>query len=157
MLGDDWKQDVYGKWISLALPVGMAAGAIVSGWASDRLFDGRRSKVIVMSMTMAALTTFAMYRLAGHSWAGVPLLFLAGLFAYGPQAAFWALCPDLLGRRHAGTATGVMNSFAYLFAGLGEPLIGWIIESNDGDTSLAFLVVATSCAASATLALFVRR
>lgn len=157
MLGENWKDDVYGKWISLALPIGMAVGALVSGWASDRLFDGRRSKVIVMSMTMAALMAFSMYRLSDHSWAGIPLLFLAGLFAYGPQAAFWALCPDLAGRRHAGTATGVMNCFAYIFAGLGEPLIGWIIESNEGDTSLAFIVVAISCTASATLAIFVRR
>ena len=33
------------------------------------------------------------------------------------------VCPDLVGRKRAGTATGVMNFFAYLFAGLGEPLV----------------------------------
>ncbi|MDP6721192.1 MAG: hypothetical protein QGF59_21170 [Pirellulaceae bacterium] len=49
-----------------------------------------------------------------------------------------------------------MNTFAYVFAGLGEPLIGWIIETND-NTSLVFVVVAVACVCSAIVALPVRR
>ena len=90
----------------------------------------------------------------GSSWA-IPLLFLTGFFVYGPQAAFWALCPDLLGTRLAGTGTGMMNFCAYLFAGLGEPLIGFAIESTQSTHSV-FLVVAASCILGATLMTFVR-
>ena len=49
-----------------------------------------------------------------------------------------------------------MNTFAYVFAGLGEPLIGWVIESK-GQTSLVFGVVGTACLAGALIAPFIRR
>jgi MFS transporter, OPA family, glycerol-3-phosphate transporter len=157
LLGANWKEDVYGKWVSLALPLGMSAGALASGWLSDRAFGGNRSRLIFYWMIAAAAMAVAMYSVAGNLMLSVPLLFLCGFFTYGPQSAFWALCPDLLGRRHAGTGTGIMNAFAYLFAGFGEPLIGWIIQSNGQQTALAFAVVAVSCLTSAVLALGVRR
>jgi OPA family glycerol-3-phosphate transporter-like MFS transporter len=157
MLGADWKQDVYGKWVALALPLGMAVGALASGWLSDRVLGGSRSGLVFSWMSAAGLTAIAMYFLSENLLLSVPLLFLCGFFTYGPQSAFWALCPDLLGHRRAGTGTGIMNTFAYVFAGLGEPFIGWVIQSNSQETALVFTVVATSCFASAVLALGVRR
>jgi OPA family glycerol-3-phosphate transporter-like MFS transporter len=35
-LGKDFDKDPEGRWISIALPVGMALGALASGWISDR-------------------------------------------------------------------------------------------------------------------------
>ena len=99
----------------------------------------------------------AMFATEGNLALSVPLLFLCGFFAYGPQSAFWALCPDLLGARRSGTGAGVMNAFAYAFAGLGEPFIGWIIEANNQRTELALVIVAVSCFLAAALALGVRR
>ncbi len=157
LLGSNWKQDVYGKWVSLALPLGMAVGALASGWLSDRILDGGRSRLVFRWMTAAGVMAIAMYFVAGNLILSVPLLFLCGFFTYGPQSAFWALCPDLLGPRRSGTGTGIMNTFAYVFAGLGEPFIGWIIQSNGQQTALVFAVVATSCFASAVLALGVRK
>ena len=155
-LGSDWRSSD-AKWVAVALPVGMALGAVSSGYLSDRLFRGNRSKVIQLFLGMAALSSFAMYGLPRESAFGVPLLFLCGFFAYGPQAAFWALCPDLLGRARAGTGTGVMNAFAYLFAGFGEPLIGWTIESNGDRTELVFLIVGGACILGALISLGIRR
>ncbi len=86
----------------------------------------------------------------------VPMLFLTGFFVYGPQSAFWALCPDLLGRERAGTGTGIMNTFAYVFAGFGEPLIGWMIEATD-KTAIVFAVVAAACLIGALISPFIRR
>ena len=154
-LGDDWKNSDT-KWMTLALPIGMAMGAIVSGWLSDRVFRSNRSRVIGLFLLLAAASSLGMYLLPRDHWLGVPLLLLTGFFAYGPQSAFWALCPDLLGRERAGTGTGVMNTFAYVFAGLGEPLIGWMIESN-GQTSLVFGVVAIACLTGAIISPFIRR
>ncbi|MDB4809991.1 MFS transporter [bacterium] len=154
-LGEDWKNSDT-KWMALALPVGMALGAIVSGWLSDRVFHSNRSRVISLFLLLAATCSLSMYFLPRDHWLGVPMLLLTGFFAYGPQSAFWALCPDLLGRERAGTGTGVMNTFAYVFAGLGEPLIGWIIESN-GQTSLVFGVVAAACLIGAVISPFIRR
>jgi MFS transporter, OPA family, glycerol-3-phosphate transporter len=154
-LGEDWKNSET-KWVSLALPIGMALGAICSGWLSDRFFKSNRSRVITLFLFLAAGSSLSMYLLPRDHWLGIPMLLLTGFFAYGPQSAFWALCPDLLGRERSGTGTGVMNTFAYVFAGLGEPLIGWIIESN-GQTSLVFGVVAAACLVGALISPFIRQ
>ena len=163
-LGADFKHNPAGKWISVALPVGMALGALTSGWISDRFCQARRSGVIASFMALAALSTLAMWRLpAGHAL-GIPLLFLCGFFAYGPQSAFWALTPDLLGRARAGTAVGIMNTFAYAMAGLGEPFIGWMIQHNPfasvpdvENVGLVFPIVAAAAGASALIALLIRK
>ena len=154
-LGEDWRTSDT-KWVSLALPVGMAIGAMTSGWLADRFFRFNRSGVITIFLLLAAASSFGMYVLPRDHILAVPMLLLTGFFAYGPQSAFWALCPDLLGRERSGTGTGVMNTFAYAFAGFGEPLIGEIIESNN-DTSLVFGVVAVACLSGAALSLFIRR
>lgn len=165
-LGEDWKSSE-DKWVSLALPVGMALGALASGWLSDRVFHGRRWPLISLFMCLASVTSLGMYFIPIDNHAlGTCVLFLCGFFAYGPQSAFWALCPDLLGPERAGTGTGVMNFHAYLFAGLGEPLIGKLIESNQimnphgelvDNTGLAFVVVTFACLASAVTGLLIRR
>ncbi|PLT97111.1 MFS transporter [Sinorhizobium medicae] len=145
------------KWISVALPVGMALGAATNGWVSDRLFNSKRYLAIVLYMALAAITSLYMYTIpTAEVHKGLVVLFLCGFFVYGPQSSFWALCPDLVGHKRAGTAIGVMNFFAYFFAGLGEPLIGGFMDSH-GDTSLVFLIVAIASAISATVALFIRR
>jgi OPA family glycerol-3-phosphate transporter-like MFS transporter len=154
-LGEDWKTSPY-KWLSVALPVGMAIGAVSSGWISDRFCHGNRSRVITIFLAFATVCAVGMWLLPRGSALVMPVLFLTGFFVYGPQAGYWALCPDLLGRRHAGTGTGVMNFFAYAFAGFGEPLIGHCIETT-GHTEIVFAVVAIACLAGMLLMLAVRR
>jgi len=154
-LGEDWKHSDT-KWISIALPVGMALGAMTSGWVSDSWMGSNRSRVIGLFMLLASACSLIMFALPGNNPLAIPLLFLTGFFAYGPQSAFWALCPDLLGHQRTATGTGIMNAFAYLFAGLGEPLIGRLIDQT-GDTAIAFAVVAAACLAGALLSVFIRR
>lgn len=161
-LGGDFKDHGAGKWISVALPVGMAMGAVATGWISDRFCNSRRSGVIVVFMLLAACSVMGMYLLPKGHYLGIGVLFLSGFFAYGPQAAFWSLAPDLLGRERAGTAVGVMNCFAYAMAGLAEPFIGWMIQYNPlgggvENGATVFPVVAVFAVASALLASCIRR
>lgn len=162
-LGEDYKEAAGGKWISVALPAGMALGALISGWLSDRLFGSRRAPIITLFMGLAAAFSLAMYFIPkDQTTLGLIVLFLCGFFVYGSQTAFWALCPDLLGVKRAGTGTGIMNAHAYLFAGLGEPLIGWMIDTYGGfggaaPTAIIFLLVAGACVASALISLFIKR
>ncbi|WP_066798430.1 MFS transporter [Sphingomonas soli] len=145
------------QWIAVALPVGMAIGAATNGWVSDNIFGSKRYLAIALYMALATATSLVMYTIpTDRVYLGIATLFLCGFFVYGPQSSFWALCPDLVGHKRAGTAIGVMNFFAYLFAGLGEPLIGAFMDTHH-DTSLVFLIVAAASAASATIALFIRR
>lgn len=158
-LGANWQKGdsfIDPKWITIALPVGMAIGALSNGWVSDKLFGSKRYLAIMLYMVLGALTSLWMWSLPAHSAVGLLALFLCGFFVYGPASSFWALCPDLVGARRAGTATGIMNFSSYLFAGLAEPLIGRMLDTT-GNTSLIFVVVTTACACSAVVALFVRR
>ena len=155
-LGADWKNSD-AKWISIALPVGMALGALTGGWVSDRVFNSVRWKLYSTFLILAAVASFAMFFIPRDHWAGILFLFFCGFFAYGSQAGFWPLAPDLLGSKRAGTGVGVMNFFAYLFAGLVNPLIGWVIISNNENTALVFPIVAVACVAGAITGLFVRR
>ena len=108
-------------------------------------------------MTAAAAATFSMYFLPKDSWLGIAVLFLSGFFAYGSQSAFWALAPDLLGKKRAGTGVGLLDFFAYLFAGLVNPLIGWVIMSNGQNTAMVFPIVGVACIFSAIIGLIIRR
>lgn len=143
-------------WVSVALPFGMAVGALTQGQLSDRLFGSRRDRPIMLFMAAGALAALLMYVLQPGIALGVVLMFIAGFFVYGPQSSFWALCPDLAGKSMAGTATGVVNFFAYLFAGAAEPLIGHLMDAS-GNTSLIFPIVAVSCVLSALVASLIRR
>jgi len=156
-LGKSWKGDSSNTWVILALPLGMALGALFFGQVSDRIFHSNRSRPIAISMATAGLVAGVMWLLPDAPiGVGLTLMLFAGFFVYGPQPSFWALCPDLLGTKCAGTGVGVMNSFAYLFAGLGEPLIGTIIDAS-GDTGSVFWLTAIFCWIGAGIVLFVRR
>lgn len=158
-LGSDWENDSGGispLWVSVALPVGMAAGALVNGQLSDRLFGSRRDRPIMLFMLMGAVCSVVMYAAPLGIAGGMVVLFLTGFFVYGPQSSFWALCPDIAGKQMAGTATGIVNFFSYLFAGAAEPLVGHVMD-NTGDTSLIFPIVAGACVISAAAAATIRR
>ncbi|WP_216640380.1 hypothetical protein [Sphingobacterium sp. B29] len=59
------------------------------------------------------------------------------------------------GIRLVGTGIGVMNMFAYVFAAVGEPLFGKLIDYT-GNTANIFLFVALICAICATIISFVQ-
>ena len=143
-LGRHYKGTPGGKWISIALPVGMTLGALAGDWISDSLFGSRRSAIITSFMMMASIVSMSMFYTPQGHWAGVPILFLCEFFAYGPQSTFWALAPDLLGPQRTGTR-------------LGEPLIGRVIDAHGHKTTLVFPIAAAACCLGALTSLFVRR
>lgn len=154
-LGSDWKDSAH-RWLAVALPLGMAVGAVTAGWVSDRLFAGGRARPVVWFLLLAAVCSGGLALLPGGSVWVLPLMFLTGFFVYGPQSAFWALCPDLLGGRNAGTGTGMMNFCAYFLAGVGEPLIGGLIDARQS-THVVFVVVGVACLAGAALMFLIRK
>jgi OPA family glycerol-3-phosphate transporter-like MFS transporter len=159
-LGEHWKEGgasgISPLWITVALPVGMACGPLVNGQLSDRIFGSRRDRPIILFMLIGAACAVTLFLADLGTIGGIVVLFLAGFFVYGPQASFWALCPDIAGKVMAGTATGVVNCFSYVFAGAAEPIIGHLIDYT-GNTGMVFPIVATCCLCSALTALTIRR
>ncbi|KQB98606.1 phosphonate metabolism protein PhnB [Pedobacter sp. Hv1] len=147
-LGTNWKQQPQSVWVTFFLPLGMAIGALSFGWLSDTLFKGNRVRAIRIGMLISTFIAVSMFFVAKeHFVLSAVLMLTAGFFVYGPQACFWPLSPDLLGSKLTGTGIGCMNMFGYLFAALGEPLIGKIIDVS-GSTHPIFLIVGAACLAS---------
>lgn len=144
-LGEGWRQNPMSVWITLSLPLGMALGALSGGYLSDRVFHSNRTRPIALLLSLGAAVSLAMYFVPReHTMLGIGLLFLAGFFVYGPQSSFWALCPDLLGTKRAGTGVGVMDAAAYAFASVQGPLFGAIIALH-GEAAI-FFATAVCCA-----------
>lgn len=156
VLGDSYKAKPELVWISLLLPIGMSFGAFSFGFISDRFFFGNRVWTISLGMFSCALVCLLIFSMPITETGWIAGLFLlAGFFVYGPQSNFWPLCPDLLGNENAGTGIGVMNTAAYLFAALGEPVIGRFLDYT-GSTSILFLLIAAISFISSVTILLVR-
>lgn len=144
-------------WISVTLPVGMAIGALSNGILSDKFFGSNRSRAIFTFLALATLAAVAMYLVPRETYIlPVVALFATGFLVYGPQSSFWALCPDMVGAARAGTAVGVLDFFAYVIAGIGEPVIGYVLDAT-GNVSLVFAIVAMCCGLGAIASLGIRR
>jgi OPA family glycerol-3-phosphate transporter-like MFS transporter len=140
-LSDTFQHAPSAVWISLLLPVGMATGAISFGVISDWFFQSNRMASIFTGMAICSMLSAVIYFLNAGSGVMIgTLVFCAGFFSYGPQANFWPLAPELLGQPYVGTGTGIMNMAAYVFAAIGEPLIGKLIDAT-GNKAVIFLVV----------------
>lgn len=148
-LGTNWKDNPQNLWVTFLLPVGMALGALSFGTLSDSLFRGNRVASIRFGMTVSAFIALTIYLVPpGNLFFSGLLMLLAGFFVYGPQANFWPLSPDMLGSQFTGTGIGFMNMCGYVFAALGEPFFGYIIDWS-GDTNNIFISVAIICTLSA--------
>lgn len=147
-LGDNWKENPSLIWITFLLPLGMAFGAFSFGQLSTSLFKSNYKSIFIGMLVCCGLS-FSLYFTHNANFILLSILLITcGFFVYGPQANFWALCPQIMGRERTGTAIGTMNMCGYLFAALGEPLLGYIIEKT-GTTKFLFLVIAVICLASA--------
>ncbi len=156
-LGKDWNKNPEYLWITVLMPIGMAIGALIFGSISDTLFKSNRPASIRFGMSVSAVIALAIYCTpAGNTLVAAVLLFLAGFFVYGPQANFWPMSPDLLGKQYVGTGVGVMNMSAYLFAALGEPILGRVIDLS-GNTDSVFLAISCLCLICVTVISFVRK
>ena len=157
--GAGWKSSAGGIdpiWLTLALPLGMAVGALTNAWLSDVVFKSRRYIAIMTYMLLATVISLVMMKISHDSVLGLIAILLCGFFVFGPASSFWALCPDIFGRRLAGTATGCVNFVSYAFAGLGEPIIGHLMDKS-GSTVVIFPIVPILCVASAVSSLIIRR
>lgn len=155
-LGNNYKESNSNLWLTLFIPIGMAVGAISFGYISDYLFNKNRSKSIQTGMLVSCIIALLIYFIpTPHHVLASILMFASGFFVYGPQANFWTLSPDLLGTKLVGTGIGVMNMFAYVFAAIGEPIFGKIIDYT-GNTATIFLVVAAICSLCAIIISFVK-
>lgn len=138
---------------SVICPLGMAAGALVIPWLSDRMWSQNRLPWVIISSVGSAITVFCFMNAEPGAWASV-LLFLAGFFIYGINSLVWAFATDIGGRIFGGTATGILDCAAYVGASVQAVYFGSVL-TNSGNWNLVFacivgvlvvMIVAAICA-----------
>ena len=124
---------------SVVCPLGMAAGALVIPWISDKVWSQNRLPWVIISSVASALAVFGFMNV-GPGFAASALLFTAGFFIYGINSLVWAFATDIGGRTFGGTATGVLDCAAYIGASLQAIYFGGVLTSS-GNWTLVFACI----------------
>jgi OPA family glycerol-3-phosphate transporter-like MFS transporter len=126
-------------WTMNIVPLVAVAGSILSGIISDKLFGGHRSPVAVRLYALLGgvliMASILMWSgLMGPAPAGVFLaclsLILVSFAVNATHSIVGAAAPmDIGGRRMAGFASGVIDSFQYFGAAVALPLTGKLLDA----------------------------
>jgi len=114
------------------LPLGGVAGALITGWATDRFLGGRRAPAIAFLLALLGLLTLS-YNYVVH-WGMLPtgaLLVLIGFCIYGPQVLLVGTAPlDLARRGTPAAAVGFVNFMGYMGAYAGDRVTGQMVQEH---------------------------
>ena len=116
-----------------AMAIGMILGAPFMSWLSNRVLHSRK-KVLMLSQ-LGGLCVFAPlafftgdFPVTGlYLWSFFYSFFMSSLVVVGYSAI-----KDSFPIQISGTATGILNIFPFAGAALGQPLIGWYLDSVKG-------------------------
>lgn len=104
-------------------------GALVAGWSSDKLFKGQRAPVNILCCFGVIMAISAFYFTAPGSFIlDYSLMFLVGIFVFGPQMLIGMAAVELSHKKAAGTANGFVGWIAYLGAATAGYPISKVIE-----------------------------
>ncbi|MFN2508764.1 MAG: MFS transporter [Chthoniobacterales bacterium] len=125
-------------WTVNLMPLVAVLGSFSAGIISDKLFKGHRSPVAMTLYFVEALViATAAFVIAagvvrptpGGIFIGCMFLVLVALTANSTHAIVGTAAPmDIGGRKMAGFASGVVDSFQYYGTAIALPLTGWLID-----------------------------
>jgi MFS transporter, OPA family, glycerol-3-phosphate transporter len=125
-------------WTMNIVPLIAVLGSLISGIVSDKLFGGHRSPVAVrlyalLTLVVAGASVAMWSGLMGPSPTGVFFgclsLILVSFSVNATHSIVGAAAPmDIGGRRMAGFASGVIDSFQYFGAAVALPLTGKLLD-----------------------------
>ena len=128
---------------SVIFPIAGAVGAMFAGWATDRWFQSRRSPVAVISLALAGVLAWA-YRFVVpvDAWLlGLIALAAIGFAVFGAHVLIVAAAPmDFGTRKAAASATGFIDGWGYLGAGLQGVGTGLLVDRWGWNAGFAFWI-----------------
>ncbi len=124
---------------SVICPLGMAAGALVIPWVSDRVWSQNRLPWVIISAAGAAITVLGFMNAEPGVLAST-LLFFAGFFIYGINSLVWTFATDVGGRTFGGTATGILDCAAYIGASVQAIFFGSVL-TRSGNWNFVFTCI----------------
>ncbi len=130
------------------IPMVAVAGSVVSGWISDRFFHGHRYPVAMFlyfmeSVVIATAAVVMAFKFIGPTAGGILLgclfLVLIAITANSTHSIVGAAAPmDIGGKKMAGFAAGVIDSFQYYGAAIGLFITGRMLSVSDGNYTYWF-------------------
>lgn len=115
---------------SIVCPLGMAAGALIIPWLSDKVWSQNRLPWVIMSSVLSAIAVFGFMNV-GPGYVASALLFGAGFFIYGINSLVWAFATDIGGRCFSGTASGILDCAAYIGASVQSIFFGGVLAGSN--------------------------
>ncbi len=125
-------------WTLNLMPLVAVIGSLASGIISDKFFKGHRSPVamgLYFGQTLIILIAAAIINtgIVGPTPSGIFLgclfLILISLTVNSTHSLVGAAAPmDIGGRKMAGFASGVIDSFQYFGTAIALPVIGWMLD-----------------------------
>jgi OPA family sugar phosphate sensor protein UhpC-like MFS transporter len=157
--------------VMAAYPMCNLIGSVSSGFVSDYLFGSRRSVPALIYGLLEVASLLALYWIPpGHPFLDAAALAAFGLGMGGLLVYLGGLMAiDLVSRRAAGAAMGLVGLFSYLVAGVQDSLSGYLLDVSkvvvNGTTTYSFRLVfavwicalALSILLTLSLSLFSRR
>ncbi|HUD01156.1 MAG TPA: phosphoglycerate transporter protein PgtP [Rhabdochlamydiaceae bacterium] len=112
--------------------LGGLVGNIAAGWASDKIFKGRRGPInVIFSLAVIGAIVALWAMPPGFIIVDYALIFMIGFLIFGPQMLIGVAAAELSHKKAAGAATGFIGLIAYCgMATAGYPLMK-IMESTD--------------------------
>jgi len=133
------------------MPLVAVAGSFLSGWISDRFFKGHRSPVAMYLYIIeaAVIAIAAVILLQGHVGPtaggillGCTILVLISFTANSTHSIVGSAAPmDIGGKKMAGFAAGVIDSFQYYGAAISLALTGRVLEVTKAQYGYTFWFV----------------
>ena len=138
------------------LPLAGAAGALVSGYATDRYFQSRRAPVIAVLLVAIGVLTLAYNRVV--PWGTFPTvicLAAIGFCLYGAQILIVGTAAQDFARGGAiAGAAGFIDFMGYVGAFSGDIVTGWLLKTKDFSAAITFWAGAAFVAAVVMLPLW---
>jgi OPA family glycerol-3-phosphate transporter-like MFS transporter len=141
------------------VPLVAVAGSLISGWVSDKFFQGHRSPVALglyfgQSVVIGLCALVINLGIVGPTPGGIILgclfLCLISFMVNSTHSLVGAAAPmDIGGRKMAGFASGVIDSFQYYGAAITLPVTGWLLKKYGWGTwypSMAAFGIIGGCA-----------
>ncbi len=113
-----------------AMAIGLVIGAPVMSWLSNRVFHSRK-KVLILSQ-LSSLCIFALLAFFTDDFSETQLFIWCFLYNFSTSSLVvvgYSAIKDSFPIQISGTATGFLNIFPFAGAALGQPLIGWYLDS----------------------------
>lgn len=133
----------HSAWQSALYELAGIPGMLFCGWASDRLFHGRRSPVMVYSMALVvgAILLYWLNPKGNYTVDSIALIAI-GFLIYGPVMLIGVAALDLVPKKAVGTAAGLTGLFGYLGATAAEAGIGVIVQQFGWDVGFMAIIAA---------------